>query len=183
MTRLAKLLAPAGLILAATAALPAQAQVDGRMATVDVSRTVIGTTAFQTAYEQVNTTYASQNDLRRAKAQERQTLLTKFDKNGDKQVDDTELARRLTSLAGQLVPLFRTDFVRLSWELEYAGARIEVALDRKAIKNFLPIQPGDVPATSANTDELRAWVGFKPDTAVRSGVVKFVEWYRRYYSC
>ena len=92
MTRLAKLLAPAGLILAATAALPAQAQVDGRMATVDISRTVIGTTAFQTAYEQVNTTYASQNELRRTKAQERQTLLTKFDKNGDKQVDDTELA-------------------------------------------------------------------------------------------
>ncbi len=92
MTRLAKLLAPAGLILAATAALPAQAQVDGRMATVDISRTVIGTTAFQTAYEQVNTTYASQNELRRTKAQERQTLLAKFDKNGDKQVDDTELA-------------------------------------------------------------------------------------------
>ncbi|QDH35282.1 OmpH family outer membrane protein [Porphyrobacter sp. YT40] len=92
MTRLAQLLAPAGLILAATAALPAQAQVDGRMATVDVSRTVIGTTAFQTAYEQVNTTYASQNELRRTKAQERQTLLAKFDKNGDKQVDDTELA-------------------------------------------------------------------------------------------
>jgi Skp family chaperone for outer membrane proteins len=90
MTRLAKLIAPAGLILAATAALPAQAQVEGRMATVDISRTIIGTTAFQTAYEQVNTTYAQQNELRRTKAQERQTLLAKFDKNGDKQVDDTE---------------------------------------------------------------------------------------------
>ncbi|ASJ90907.1 OmpH family outer membrane protein [Porphyrobacter sp. CACIAM 03H1] len=90
MTRLAKLIAPAGLILAATAALPAQAQVEGRMATVDISRTIIGTTAFQTAYEQVNTTYAQQNELRRTKAQERQTLLAQFDKNGDKQVDDTE---------------------------------------------------------------------------------------------
>ncbi|MCZ8369733.1 MAG: OmpH family outer membrane protein [Porphyrobacter sp.] len=92
MTRLAKILAPAGLILAATAALPAQAQVQGNIATVDISRTVIGTTAFQTAYEQVNTTYAPQNDLRRTKAQERQTMLAKFDKNGDKQVDDTEQA-------------------------------------------------------------------------------------------
>jgi len=92
MTRLAKLLAPAGLVLAATAALPAHAQVEGRMATVDVSRTIIGTTAFQTAYEQVNTTYASQNELRRTKAQERQTMLAKFDKNGDKQVDDAEQA-------------------------------------------------------------------------------------------
>jgi Skp family chaperone for outer membrane proteins len=92
MTRLAKLLAPTGLILAATAALPAQAQVQGNIATVDISRTVIGTTAFQTAYEQVNTTYAPQNDLRRTKAQERQTMLAKFDKNGDKQVDDAEQA-------------------------------------------------------------------------------------------
>lgn len=92
MTRLAKLLAPVGLALAATAALPVHAQVEGRMATVDISRTIIGTTAFQTAYEQVNTTYASQNELRRTKAQERQNMLTKFDKNGDKQVDETEQA-------------------------------------------------------------------------------------------
>jgi Skp family chaperone for outer membrane proteins len=92
MTRLAKLIAPAGLILAAAAALPAQAQVQGNIATVDIPRTIIGTTAFQTGYEQVNTTYATQNELRRAKAQERQTMLTKFDKNGDKQVDETEQA-------------------------------------------------------------------------------------------
>lgn len=93
MTRLAKLIAPAGLILAATvAALPLSAQVQGNVATVDIPRTIIGTTAFQTAYEQVNTTYATQNDLRRTKAQERQTLLAKFDKNSDKQVDDTEQA-------------------------------------------------------------------------------------------
>ncbi len=90
MTRLAKFIAPAGLILAAAAALPVQAQVQGNIATVDIPRTIIGTTAFQTGYEQVNTTYATQNDLRRTKAQERQTMLTKFDKNGDKQVDETE---------------------------------------------------------------------------------------------
>ncbi len=92
MTRLAKLIAPAGLILAATIALPAQAQVQGSVATVDIPRTIIGTTAFQTAYEQVTTTYSTQNELRRTKAQERQTMLTKFDKNGDKQVDETEQA-------------------------------------------------------------------------------------------
>jgi Skp family chaperone for outer membrane proteins len=92
MTRLAKLIAPAGLILAATAALPVAAQVQGSVATVDIPRTIIGTTAFQTAYEQVNTTYATQSELRRTKAQERQTMLAKFDKNGDKQVDETEQA-------------------------------------------------------------------------------------------
>lgn len=90
MTRIAKFLAPAGLILAATAALPAQAQVEGRMATVDISRTIIGTTAFQTAYQQVASTYNEQNELRRTKLQERDTLLLKFDKNGDKKLDGAE---------------------------------------------------------------------------------------------
>ncbi|MEO0057314.1 MAG: hypothetical protein RIT17_764 [Pseudomonadota bacterium] len=94
MTIFSKLFAPAGVALCALAAIPAAAQVDGRVATVDISRAVLGTTAFQTAYEQVNTTYAQQNELRRTKAQERQTLLQTFDKNGDKQVDDAELAAK-----------------------------------------------------------------------------------------
>ena len=63
---------------------------------------------------------------------------------------------------------------------EYIEA-LEDALGRKAEKNYLPMQPGDVPATSANTDELDAWVGFKPGTPVREGVRRFVEWYRGYY--
>ena len=58
---------------------------------------------------------------------------------------------------------------------------LEAALRRKAERNLLPMQPGDVPATSANTDELNAWVGFKPATPVREGVRRFVEWYRGYY--
>ena len=45
----------------------------------------------------------------------------------------------------------------------------------------MPIQPGDVPATAANTDELEAWVGFKPNTSVKEGVAQFVKWYRTYY--
>jgi UDP-glucuronate 4-epimerase len=58
---------------------------------------------------------------------------------------------------------------------------LEEALGRNAKRNLLPMQPGDVPATSANTDELDAWVGFKPGTRVREGVRRFVEWYREYY--
>jgi len=58
---------------------------------------------------------------------------------------------------------------------------LEDALGRKAERNYLPIQPGDVPATSANTDELNAWVGFKPATPVREGVRRFVQWYREFY--
>jgi UDP-glucuronate 4-epimerase len=58
---------------------------------------------------------------------------------------------------------------------------LERALGVTAKRNFLPIQPGDVPATVANTDELFAWVGFKPNTPVEMGVKSFVEWYRSYY--
>ncbi|MEE4316221.1 OmpH family outer membrane protein [Erythrobacter dokdonensis] len=97
MTIFSKFAASAGVALCALAALPANAQVEGRIATVDISRTVIGSTAFQTAYEQVNTTYAQQNELRRTKAQERQTLLQTFDTNGDKQVDDAELQAKQNS--------------------------------------------------------------------------------------
>jgi UDP-glucuronate 4-epimerase len=64
---------------------------------------------------------------------------------------------------------------------EYIEA-LEDALGRKAQRNYLPMQPGDVPATSADTDELDAWVGFKPNTPVREGVRRFVEWYREYYN-
>jgi len=59
---------------------------------------------------------------------------------------------------------------------------IETALGLIAVKNYLPMQPGDVPATSADTSELDAWVGFRPNTAVLDGVTRFVEWYRRYYA-
>lgn len=122
MTRLAKLLAPAGTVLAATATLPAQAQVDGRMASVDVTRTIIGTTAFQTSYEQVNTTYAQQNELRRTKAQERQTMLAKFDKNGDKQVDETEQAAMQKSADLPKLQALEQEIQGLSNQID--GARV-----------------------------------------------------------
>ena len=65
--------------------------------------------------------------------------------------------------------------------MEYISA-LETALGKTAKKNYLPMQPGDVPATAANTDELDAWVGFKPNTAVPQGVAQFVDWYRYYYT-
>ena len=64
--------------------------------------------------------------------------------------------------------------------MDYIGA-LEQALGIEAIKEFLPMQPGDVQATSANTRELEAWVGFQPNTPVADGVAKFVEWYRGFY--
>ena len=55
------------------------------------------------------------------------------------------------------------------------------ALGKQAEKNLLPIQPGDVPATFANVDDLIRDVGFKPATPIETGVQKFVDWYRDFY--
>jgi len=58
---------------------------------------------------------------------------------------------------------------------------IEDCLGKKAEKNMLPMQPGDVPDTYADVKALTDDVGYKPDTSVEEGVGKFVEWYRGYY--
>jgi UDP-glucuronate 4-epimerase len=58
---------------------------------------------------------------------------------------------------------------------------LEDCLGRKAEKNLLPLQPGDVPDTSAEVTELMDDTGYRPDTPVEEGVKRFVEWYRGYY--
>ncbi len=64
--------------------------------------------------------------------------------------------------------------------LTYVEA-LEQALDRPAQRRLLPLQPGDVPATAADTSALEAWTGFRPATPVREGVARFVAWYRAFY--
>lgn len=58
---------------------------------------------------------------------------------------------------------------------------LESCLGKKAKKNLLPIQPGDVPATYADVDDLMRDVGFKPSTPLEVGIGRFVEWYKGYY--
>ena len=58
---------------------------------------------------------------------------------------------------------------------------LEQALGLTAEKRFLPMQPGDVPATAADTAALEAWTGFRPQTPVLEGVARFVAWYREFY--
>jgi UDP-glucuronate 4-epimerase len=60
---------------------------------------------------------------------------------------------------------------------------IERATGKKAIKQMLPMQPGDVPATYADIDDLEQAVGFRPSTSIESGIDSFVKWYRDYYKC
>ncbi|MDO9559211.1 MAG: NAD-dependent epimerase [Syntrophales bacterium] len=66
-------------------------------------------------------------------------------------------------------------------ELLHFIAALEKSLNMKAKKNFLPLQPGDVPATCADVDDLMADVDFRPATPVEEGIKKFVSWYREYY--
>ena len=58
---------------------------------------------------------------------------------------------------------------------------LEENLDKKAEKNLLPMQPGDVPDTWADVENLVANVGYRPETPLEQGVAQFVEWYREYY--
>jgi len=61
-------------------------------------------------------------------------------------------------------------------------ACIEERLGRVAEKRMLPMQPGDVPATWADTSALKKWIDFAPSTPLPVGVGRFVDWYRSYYN-
>jgi UDP-glucuronate 4-epimerase len=58
---------------------------------------------------------------------------------------------------------------------------LEKAIGKKAVKKLLPIQPGDVPATYADIEDLTRDVGFAPSTPIEEGIARFVQWYREFY--
>ncbi|HEX3029178.1 MAG TPA: NAD-dependent epimerase [Clostridia bacterium] len=66
-------------------------------------------------------------------------------------------------------------------ELEEFISTLEHKLGKKAIKEYLPLQPGDVPKTYADVNDLMRDVGFKPKTTIDEGIGKFVDWYKAYY--
>ncbi|MEP7208741.1 MAG: NAD-dependent epimerase/dehydratase family protein [Casimicrobiaceae bacterium] len=67
-------------------------------------------------------------------------------------------------------------------ELETFITTLEGLLGRTAVKRYLPMQPGDVPATYASIDRLQALTGFAPRTSLADGLARFVDWYRMYYT-
>lgn len=67
-------------------------------------------------------------------------------------------------------------------ELMHFIELLEKNLGKKAEMNMLPLQPGDVPDTYANVEDLVRDVGYKPNTSVEDGVAKFVDWYKSYYA-
>jgi UDP-glucuronate 4-epimerase len=66
-------------------------------------------------------------------------------------------------------------------ELSYVISLLEKELGRKAEQNLMPMQPGDVPATCADIDDLTRDVGFRPSTPIEEGLHRFVRWYREYH--
>jgi len=78
----------------------------------------------------------------------------------------------------RIVNIGNSEKIRL---LDFIAA-IEDSLGKKAIRNYMPMQMGDVPATWANADLLQALTGFRPKTDIRTGIEQFVRWYREYYA-
>lgn len=93
------------------------------------------------------------------------------DWSGDAPDPGSSYARYKIYNIGNNQPVELMDFIKA----------IEKAIGKKAIKNFMDLQPGDVPATYADVDDLIDDVGFKPSTPIEVGIGKFVEWYRGYY--
>jgi len=76
----------------------------------------------------------------------------------------------------RIVNIGNSDKVRL---LNFVDA-IEEALGKTAVRNYMPMQLGDVPATWANADLLHRLTGYRPQTDFRDGIARFVDWFREY---
>ncbi len=66
-------------------------------------------------------------------------------------------------------------------DLEYFISLIEKELGKEAKKNYMPLQPGDVPKTYADIDHSKDLLGYEPGTTLEEGIHKFIEWYNEYY--
>lgn len=84
-----------------------------------------------------------------------------------------------TAAPFRVVNIGNSDKVRL---MDFVEA-IETAVGKKAIRNFMPMQQGDVPATWADAELLQSLTGYRPQTPFQEGVSKFVSWYRDYFNC
>ena len=89
-------------------------------------------------------------------------------------------AMELQSVADQVIRA--ADLKHAFSDLLLEEDLLENCLGKKAEKNFMGMQPGDVPATFADVDDLIRDVDFKPATSIETGVANFVEWYREYHN-
>lgn len=75
------------------------------------------------------------------------------------------------------------DFVRILSEELIRAEVLPDSFDFESHKELVPMQPGDVPVTYADTGKLEADFGFRPSTDLRTGLRAFAEWYKGYYKC
>jgi UDP-glucuronate 4-epimerase len=92
--------------------------------------------------------------------------------NGDEPDPGSSYSRYKLYNIGNNNPVQLSEFIR----------QIEKALDRQAVKDYMDIQPGDVPATFADIDDLMRDVAFKPQTPLSTGIQRFIEWYLAYHA-
>jgi len=90
---------------------------------------------------------------------------------GDDPDPSTSMAPYRLYNIGNNQPVQLMDYIRL----------IEDNIGRKAEINFLPLQPGDVPKTYANIDDLEKDINYRPETSIEKGITNFVDWYKNYY--
>jgi Skp family chaperone for outer membrane proteins len=120
MKTITRLLAPALLATSAVLAVPAAAQVQGPVASLDVTRSVLGSSALATAYTEINQAYTQQTDLIRTKSEQRQNLLRTFDKNSDNQIDDAEVAAAQKSPQFQQAQTLEEEITQLTNQVNAA---------------------------------------------------------------
>ena len=77
---------------------------------------------------------------------------------------------RIFNLGGEN-PIKLTDFIEI----------LEDSIGKKAIKNFLQLQPGDVEKTAANNSRIKNWLDFQPKTTIVEGIDIFIDWYKKFY--
>ncbi len=105
--------------------------------------------------------------------------------HGDMKRDFTYIDDIVSGIISSIDIPFRYEIFNLGnnrpENLEYFISVIEEELGMKAVKEYLPMQPGDVPVTYADIDHSREKLGYQPGTSLREGMKKFIEWYREHY--
>ncbi|MGQ7828768.1 OmpH family outer membrane protein [Altererythrobacter sp. Z27] len=155
MKLISSLLAAASLSTAALVAVPAAAQVQGNIATVNAPAVVINSNAFTTAYQQIATTYKPQLDAIQARQQESQTLLQQLDTNKDNQLDEAEQQAAQNSPQATRLQAIEQEVAQLTDQVE--AARVY------AIEQILAQYR---PALEEVVQQLRIQVVLTPDVVV-----------------
>lgn len=120
MKTITHIFAPTMLAASVALAAPAAAQVQGPVASLDVTRAVLGSQALSAAYSEISQTYTEQTNQIRTKSEQRQAILRTFDKNNDNQIDDAEVAAAQNSPQFQQAQALENEITQLTNQINAA---------------------------------------------------------------